>query len=102
MVLAKFYSMADSSTTVAGIPIRIAGDRWARRQLYAGIKYVPVTSKLSIFRCLLWREDICSTQAEFYSIGDSSPTFRDIPIQIAGGCCTLCQLYNGMKYVPIA
>ena len=27
--LAEFYSMADSSTTVAGIPIRIAGGCWA-------------------------------------------------------------------------
>ena len=27
--LAKFYLMADSSTTVTGIPILIAGDCWA-------------------------------------------------------------------------
>ena len=27
--LAEFYSMADSSTTVIGIPIRIAGGCWA-------------------------------------------------------------------------
>ena len=27
--LAEFYSMADSSTTIAGIPIRIAGGCWA-------------------------------------------------------------------------
>ena len=27
--LAEFYPMADSSTTVAGIPIRIAGGCWA-------------------------------------------------------------------------
>ena len=27
--LAELYSMADSSTTVAGIPIRIAGGCWA-------------------------------------------------------------------------
>ena len=27
--LAKFYSMADSSTTVTGIPIWIAGGCWA-------------------------------------------------------------------------
>ena len=27
--LAEFYSMADSSTTAAGIPIRIAGGCWA-------------------------------------------------------------------------
>ena len=47
-MLWKFYSMADFSTTVAGIPIRIAGGCWARRQHHAGIKYVPVASKLRI------------------------------------------------------
>ena len=39
-------AMADSSTTVRGIPIRFAGGYWARRQLHAGIGYVPVASKL--------------------------------------------------------
>ena len=38
--------MADYSTTVRGIPILFAGGCWARRQLHAGIRYVPVTSKL--------------------------------------------------------
>ena len=46
--LAEFYSMADSSTTVPGIPILIVGGCWARRQLHAGIRYVPVASKLRI------------------------------------------------------
>ena len=32
--------MADSSTTVTGIPFRFSGDSWARRQLHAGIRYV--------------------------------------------------------------
>ena len=40
--------MADSSTTIAGIPIWIAGGCWAQRQLHAGIRYVPVASKLRI------------------------------------------------------
>ena len=40
--------MADSSTTVTGIPILIAGGCWARRQLHAGMKYVSVASKLRI------------------------------------------------------
>ena len=40
--LAEFYSIADSSTTVAGIPIRIAGGGWASCQLHAGIRYVPI------------------------------------------------------------
>ena len=47
-MLADFYSMADYSTTVRGIPIRSAGEYWARRQLHAGIWYVPVASKLRI------------------------------------------------------
>ena len=47
-MLWKFYSMGDSSTTVTGIPIRIAGGSWARRQHHAGIKYVPVASELRI------------------------------------------------------
>ena len=46
--LAEFYSMADSSITVPGIAILIAGGCWARRQLYAGIRYVPVASELRI------------------------------------------------------
>ena len=40
--LAEFYSMADTSTTAADIPIRIAGGRWAGCQLHAGIKYVAI------------------------------------------------------------
>ena len=47
-MLAKFYLIADSATTIAGIPIRIAGGRWARRQLHVGIRYVSVASKLRI------------------------------------------------------
>ena len=47
-MLADFYSMADYSTTVTGIPIRIAGGCWARCQLHAGIRYVPIASELRI------------------------------------------------------
>ena len=43
--LVEFYSIADSSTTVRGISILIAGGYWARSQLHAGIRYVPVASK---------------------------------------------------------
>ena len=48
VVLGEFYSMADSSTTAGRIPILFAGDYWARRQLHAGIKYIPLASKLRI------------------------------------------------------
>ena len=41
-------SMADSSKTITGIPILIAGGCWARRQLHAGIRYVSVASKLRV------------------------------------------------------
>ena len=40
--------MADYSITIRGIPILIAGGCWARRQLHAGIRYVPVASELRI------------------------------------------------------
>ena len=40
--LAEFYWMADSSTTVTGIPIWIAGGCLASCQLHAGIRYVPI------------------------------------------------------------
>ena len=40
--------MADSSPTVIGIPILIAGGCWARFQLHASIRYVLVISKLRI------------------------------------------------------
>ena len=45
-MLADFYSMADYSTAVSGIPIRSSGEYLARRQLHAGIRYVPVASRL--------------------------------------------------------
>ena len=48
VVQVEFYSMADSFTTGGHIPILFAGGYWARRQLHAGIKYVPVGSKLRI------------------------------------------------------
>ena len=59
ITLAEFYSMADSSTTVRGIPIRIAGGCWAGCRLHAGIRYVPIASKLRRFLTCLkvvpWR-----------------------------------------------
>ena len=90
--------MADYSTTVTGIPIWIAGGCWARRQLHAGIRYVPVASKLRI--SLASVEGRHSTLAEFYSMADSSTTVRGIPIWIAGGCWAQLQLHNGIRYVP--
>ena len=96
--LAEFYSMADYSITVRGIPIRIAGGCWARRQLHAGIRYVPVASKLRI--SLASVEGRHSTLMEFYSMADSSTTVRGVPIRIEGGCWARCQLRNGIKYVP--
>ena len=48
VVWVEFYSMADSSTAARRIPILFAGGYWARRQLHAGIRYVPVTSKLMV------------------------------------------------------
>ena len=92
--------MADSSPTVIGIPILIAGGSWARRQLHAGIRYVPVASKLRI--SLASVEVRHSTLAEFYSMADYSTTVTGIPIWIAGGCWARRQLPAGMRYVPVA
>ena len=55
VVLGEFYLMADSSTMARRIPILHAGGDWARCQLHAGIRYVPVTSKLRISLALLKR-----------------------------------------------
>ena len=43
-----------------------------------------------------------STLAEFYSIADSSITATRISILFAGGCWARSQLYNGIRFVPIA
>ena len=90
--------MADSSTTVLGIPILIPGDCWARHLLHAGIRYVPVASKLRI--SLASVEGRHSTQAEFYSMAESSTTVQGIPIRITGGCWGRRQLRHGIEYVP--
>ena len=82
--LAEFCSTADYSTTVTGIPIRIAGSYWARRQHHAGIKYVPVASKLRISLASL--EGVHLALAEFYLMAYCSTSVRGIPILIAGGC----------------
>ena len=73
--------MADSSTTVTGIPILIAGGRWARCQLHAGIKYVPFASKLTI--SLASVEGGSLIQADFYSTADCSTKVRGIYIRFS-------------------
>ena len=91
-MLADFYSMADYSTTVTGIPIRFARGYWARRQLHAGIRYV---STLSIL-IELQAGDLQN------SIADSSTTVRGIPIPFAGDYWARRQLHAGIRYVPVA
>ena len=85
-------SMADSSTTVQDIPIRFAGGSWARRQLHARIRYVPIRS----IPMELGAGDFQN------SIADSSTSVRGIPIRFAGGCWARRQLHAGMRYVPVA
>ena len=68
-------SMADSSTTVRGIPIRFAGGYWARRQLHGGIRYVTTWT---IF-IELQAGDLQNSMADPFT------TIRGIPIRIAGG-----------------
>ena len=97
-MLADFYLMTDYSTTVRGIPIRIAGGCWARRQLHASIKYVPVASKLRI--SLASVEGGSSILADYYLIVDCSTTVRGIPIRFAGGYWARRQLHADIRYVP--
>ena len=92
--------MADYSTTVAGIPILIAGGCCARRQLHAGIRYVPVASELMKSLSSI-EEGLDEGLAEFYSMADSSTTVAGIPILIAGGCWARRQLHAGIRNVPI-
>ena len=80
-------SMADSSTTVRGIPIRFAGGCWARRQLHAGIEYVPTSSILMELQA----GDLQNSMA------DPSTTVRGIPIQIAGGYWAQWQRHAGIE-----
>ena len=93
--------MADYSTTVAGIPILIAGGCWAQRQLHTGIRYVPVASKLMKSLSSI-EEGLDEGLAEFYSMADSSTTVAGIPILIAGGCRARCQFHTSVRNVPIA
>ena len=80
-------SMADSSTTVRGIPIRFEGGYWARRQLHGGIRYVPTWSILMELQA----GDLQNSMA------DSSITVRGIPDLIAGGCWARRQLHSGIR-----
>ena len=91
--------MADYSTTACWIRILFAGDCWARRQLHAGIRYVPVTSKLKISLASVKGRD--STLVEFYSMNDSSTTVCGIPILIAGSYWARRQLHAGIRYIPV-
>ena len=67
---ADFYSMADISTTVTGIPNGFTGGYWARRQLHAGIGSVPTLSILMELQA----GDLQNSMA------DSSTTVSGIPI----------------------
>ena len=91
-MLASFYSTADYSTAVRDIPIRFAVGNWARRQLYADIRYVPTRSILME----LPAGDLGNSMA------DSSTTARGIAILFAGGCWAQRQLHAGIRYVPVA
>ena len=85
-------SMADSSTTVRGIPIRFAGGYWAQCQLHAGIRYVPT-------RSILMEPQAGDLQ---HSMADSSTTVRGILILFVGGCWARRQLHAGIRYVSVA
>jgi len=72
ITLTELYSIADSSTTVKGIPILFIGGSWARRPLHAGIGYISVASKPRIWLSSV-KGFLGSTMlAEFYSIAEYS------------------------------
>ena len=100
--LLEFYSMADSSTTVRRIPILNAERCLAQYQLHPSISYIPVVSKLTARILLASVKGRYNTPAEFYSIADPFTNVLGIPILIAGGCLAECQLYAGIRYVPVA
>jgi len=50
--LGEFYSMADSSTTAACIPIVFLGGFWAHRQLHACIRLIPTPVIFMKLPCL--------------------------------------------------
>jgi len=99
IMLAIFYSTADSSTTAGWILMLFAEGCWARRQLHNGIRYVAVASILrnslsaveGVFGIML---------AIFYSTADYSTTSRRISILFTGGCWARRQLPNGIKFIP--
>jgi len=72
-MLAQFYSMADYYTTGWLIPIRFAGDCWARHLVSNGIMDVRVSSKPRISLTSLERL-LGTLLADFNSIADSSTT----------------------------
>ena len=89
-MLADFYSIADCSTTVRGIPIRFSRGYWAQRQLHAGIRSVPTLSIL----IELQASDLQNSMANI------STAVRGIPIRFWGEYWARRQLHAGMKYVP--
>jgi len=94
--LAEFHSMANCSTTTGHIPILLPGGCWARRQLHNSIRYVPTPSKTHEVVVFCGG----TTQAEFYSIPDSSTTTGHILILFPRGCWACHQLCKGRRYVP--
>ena len=81
-----------SSTMVGGISIRFPGGYWARRQLHAGIRYLPT-------RSILLELQAGNLQN---LMPDSSTAVTGISILIARCCWARRQLHVGISYVPVA
>ena len=65
--------MADYARTAGLISILFSGGCWAQRQLHAGIRYVPVASRLRISLSAV-EGVLASILREFYSMADCSTT----------------------------
>ena len=84
--------MVDNPTTAGRILNMFSGGCWARRQLHAGIEYVPMRSILMELQA----GDLKNLMA------DSSTTACRILIPFHGGCWARRQLHAGIRYVSVA
>ena len=96
---ADIYSIADYSLTVIGIPILYAEGCWARRQLYAGIRYIPTPSIVRKSPYSVERVS-GSIPADIHLMVDYFSTVIGIPILFAGGCWARRQLHASIRSIP--
>jgi len=90
-------SMAVSSTTAAPTLVLSLGRHWARRQLHAGIRYIPIA--LIPMEITHPSESGLLSLLILNSMADSSATAKPILIPLLGRHWAQCQLHTGIKRV---